>query len=218
LLFTGKYTQYKEQAGEHQVNQSTSNTPSTDVGSRLRDLREERHISMRELGRLSGISVNALSLIERGLSSPSVGTLYKLVEALGVPIAAIFQSEPHRSEIIFRSAQQRSKVDFPWGYWEGMGGENFVGRMEPFMLVLAGNSDSGIQPIVHTGHEFVMCIQGNLEYRVEGQIFSMLPGDSLLFAARLRHCWRNPGSLEAKAVIVLSGYEEYENPGKYHLP
>ena len=200
------------------MSQSNSGTPSTDVGARLRDLREERHISMRELGRLSGMSVNALSLIERGLSSPSVGTLYKLVEALGVPITAIFQSEPHRSEIIFRSAQQRSKVDFPWGYWEGMGGENFVGRVQPFMLILKGNSDSGTQPIVHTGHEFVMCLQGNLEYRVEGQVFLLTPGDSLLFAARLQHCWHNSGTTEARAVIVLSGYDEYENPGEYHQP
>ena len=44
---------------------------SIDVGKRLRALREERGISMRALARRSGLSANALSMIERGLTSPS---------------------------------------------------------------------------------------------------------------------------------------------------
>ena len=45
---------------------------SVNVGQRLRNLREERDISMRELARRSSLSANALSMIERGLTSPSV--------------------------------------------------------------------------------------------------------------------------------------------------
>ena len=55
------------------------------VGRRLRGLREARGISMRKLARLSGLSANALSMIERGKTSPSVSTLYKLAEAMGMP-------------------------------------------------------------------------------------------------------------------------------------
>jgi quercetin dioxygenase-like cupin family protein len=62
-----------------------------------------------------------------------------------------------------------------------------------------------------------MCLQGQLEYRVEGKTFILEPGDSLLFAARLRHCWRNPGNTVTKAIIVLSGFEEFESPGGFHL-
>jgi transcriptional regulator with XRE-family HTH domain len=172
---------------------------------------------MRELGRLSGISVNALSLIERGQTSPSVSTLYRLVDALGVPITALFRAEPLREEIIYCSASQRSKISFPLGVWEGLGGEAFVGHVQPFMLTLEIGADSGAQPIVHTGHEFVLCLQGNLEYRVEGQKFALKTGDSLLFAARLHHCWLNSGRTVSKVVIVLSGFEDYESPIGYHI-
>ena len=48
---------------------------SVDVGQRLKALREERGISMRTLARNSGLSANALSMIERGLTSPSISTL-----------------------------------------------------------------------------------------------------------------------------------------------
>jgi len=48
---------------------------SVNVSERLKALREERDLSIRGLGRLSGLSANALSVIERGLSSPSVSIL-----------------------------------------------------------------------------------------------------------------------------------------------
>jgi transcriptional regulator with XRE-family HTH domain len=192
-------------------------TPTTEVAQRLREIRETRRISLRELARLSGMSVNALSQIERGITSPSVSTLYKLVEALGVPITAIFQAEPEREEIVFRTAAQRTQVPFPLGVWEGLGGESFVGRVQPFVLTLEGGGDSGSDPIVHTGHEFVLCLEGQLEYRIEGKNFFLEPGDSLLFAARLRHCWHNSGQAPVRAVIVLSGFEAYESPIGYHV-
>jgi transcriptional regulator with XRE-family HTH domain len=191
--------------------------PSESVGKRLKELRNERGISIRELSRLSGLSANALSMIERDLTSPSVSTLYRLVDALKVPITAIFRAEPMREEIVFRHVAERTQVPLPLGMWEGLGGEVFVGRLQPFMLTLESGADSGALVIVHTGHEFVMCLQGQLEYTVEGKKFIMVPGDSLLFAARLRHSWRNAGNMVTKAIIVLCGFEDFESPAGFHL-
>lgn len=193
-------------------------TPNSEVAQRLRELRESRHISLRQLARTSGISVNTLSQIERGITSPSISTLYKLVDALGVPITAMFRAEPQLEEIVFRKASQRTQLSFPLGTMEGLGGEVFVGRMQPFIFTLDSAANSGSEAIVHTGHEFVLCLQGELEYRIEERIFILTPGDSLLFAARLRHCWHNRGQSPVQAVIVLSGFESYESPIGYHVP
>ena len=195
---------------------SEKEAPSVDVGLRLKELRERRGISLRELSRLSGLSTNTLSTIERGQSSPSVSTLYRLVDALNVPISSVFQNESRREAIVFRSASERAQVPFPQGLWEGLGGEAFVGNVQPFMLSLESGANSGQHRIVHTGHEFVICLQGELEYEIGDQHYLMKAGDSLLFAARLEHRWRNPGNLLTNAVIVLSGFEEYESPGVYH--
>jgi transcriptional regulator with XRE-family HTH domain len=194
-----------------------SDAAYVDVGQRLRQLREERRMSLRETARVSGVSVNALSSIERGISSPSVSTLYRLVDALGLPITAIFRSETDREEIVFRSSNQRTKIPFPLGVWEGLGGEAFIGRVQPFMLTLEIGADSGRRSIIHTGHEFVFCLLGELEYQVEEKIYNLQVGDSLLFAARLHHRWRNTGSNIAQAIIVLSGFEEYESPMGFHI-
>ena len=193
-------------------------TPSVYVGQLLRQLRDERGISIRELSRLSGVSANALSMIERGLTSPSVSTLYRLTDALNVPVTALFRQDQAQEAIVFRSVKNRTRVPFPLGVWEGLGGEAFNGRLQPFMLTLESGAESGKEKIIHTGSEFVICLSGKLEYEVEGKFYTLEAGDSLLFAARLTHRWRNPGKTVTNAVFVLSGFEEYEKPGIFHFP
>jgi transcriptional regulator with XRE-family HTH domain len=190
---------------------------SVNVGVTLRKLREERELSIRALARESGISANALSMIERGRSSPSVSTLYKVAGALGVPITTLFGDKPERWEIVFRKAAARTRVSFTRGLWEGLGGEMFTGRVEPFALTLESGAHSGVKPIVHSGHEFVLCLRGQLEYQVENETFRLETGDSLLFASRLKHRWRNPGPTVTNAIFVLSGFEGDELPSSHHL-
>jgi len=190
---------------------------SIDVGSRLKELRQMRDISIRALARLSGLSANALSMIERGRSSPSVSTLYKLAESLEIPITAFFREIPERKEVVFRKSTERNRVPFMRGLWEGLGGEYFVGYVEPFMLTLESGASSGPFGMIHTGHEFVFCLRGQLEYQVENQRFQLEPGDSLLFAAQLNHRWRNVGKTVTNAVIVLAGFEQGEHPSEFHI-
>lgn len=190
---------------------------SVDVGGRLRELRVERGKSMRALARASGLSTNALSMIERGRTSPSVSTLYKISEALEVPITAFFRIEPPKQEIVFRRASERKRVNFPQGIWEGLGGESFVGHVEPFMLTLQPGGCSGPYGMLHTGHEFVMCLEGQIEYEVEGTQYLLNPGDSLIFAAQLRHRWCNVSETTSRAIFVLAGFEQGERPSEFHL-
>jgi len=190
---------------------------SVDVGGRLRELRQERNMSMRALARASGLSANALSMIERGRTSPSVSTLYKLATAMGIPITAFFREDPPQQEIVFRKADERTRVPFMRGLWEGLGGEAFLGRVEPFMLTLESGASSGPFGIVHTGHEFVLCLRGQLEYQVENNRFLLEAGDSLLFAAQLTHRWRNPGKTVTNAIFVLAGFEHDESPSEFHI-
>ena len=190
---------------------------TVDVGSRLRQLRQERGKSMRALARTSGLSTNALSMIERGRTSPSVSTLYKISDALEVPITAFFRLEPPKHEIVYRKASERKRITFPRGIWEGLGGEAFIGHVEPFMLTLEGGACSGPFGMLHTGHEFVMCLTGRVEYEVEDQTYTLEPGDSLIFAAQLRHRWCNPTEEPATAIFVLAGFEQGERPSEFHV-
>lgn len=189
---------------------------SVNIGERLRELREARNISMRTLAARSGLSANALSMIERGKASPSVSTLYKLADALGISITSFFASATERQQVVFLKSDARTRVSFSRGVFEGLGGEHFVGRVEPFMLTLDNSANSGARSMTHTGHEFVFCLRGELEYQVERQIYLLEPGDTLLFAAHLKHKWKNAGKNVASALIIISGFEEGEELHAMH--
>jgi quercetin dioxygenase-like cupin family protein len=84
--------------------------------------------------------------------------------------------------------------------------------MMPFMLTLENGATSGPNNVLHTGHEFVYCIRGQLEYLVDGNIYLLEAGDSLLFAAQLKHRWRNPGGTVTNALVLISDFSEGDLP------
>ena len=190
---------------------------SVDVGLRIRELRQERGHSMRALARMSGLSANALSHIERGKSSPSVSTLYKMADAMQVTINTMFKEVGKGEVVVFRKAVERTRLPFSRGLWEDLGGEEFSGCVQPFMLTLESGASSGPYLIEHSGHEFVACLRGELEYQVENQRYVLNAGDTLLFSAHLRHRWRNPGKTVTMAMFVLAGFEGEEAPGAFHI-
>lgn len=62
-------------------------------GTRVRDLRSARKLTQEALAERAGISVDFLSLIERGRNSPSFENVDSLANALGVPVAELFKFE-----------------------------------------------------------------------------------------------------------------------------
>jgi transcriptional regulator with XRE-family HTH domain len=62
-------------------------------GSRLRSIREDKRMSQEEFAEFVGISVDFLSLIERGINAPSFETIEKIAERLGVQVAFLFAFE-----------------------------------------------------------------------------------------------------------------------------
>jgi transcriptional regulator with XRE-family HTH domain len=187
------------------------------VGRRLRELRLEHEISIRALAEKSGLNANTLSLIENSKTSPSVSTLQQLASALGVPITAFFETDAPKNNIAFHKAGQRPAVAFAHGVMEDLGAGLSSRGAEPFIVTLEPNADSGPDPIVHTGREFVYCLEGRLAYTIGEQTFLLEPGDSLLFEAFLPHRWQNAGSTPSRSLLALCPADEHDHPTEHHF-
>ena len=173
-----------------------------DVGSQLTALREQRGLSMRALAELCNLSPNTISLIERGTTSPSVSTLHQLASALRVPITAFFQGSDEAVQVIHSRPGQRPYSGSGCVLMESLGSGLEDQTLEPFLVTLEPGADSGLGAMIHAGHELVYCLQGELEYIIEGQSYHLSAGESLLFEAHLPHCWQNPDK-EKPSVILL---------------
>jgi transcriptional regulator with XRE-family HTH domain/predicted Fe-Mo cluster-binding NifX family protein/quercetin dioxygenase-like cupin family protein len=201
---------------------SPSNNPtslSVDyiVGKRLKDLRTRRFLSLRILAERSGLNINTLSLIENGKSSPSVSTLQQLALALDVPIAAFFESEPIQNSIVFTQFNERPTQVFGTTKMQNLGKDLVKNAVQPFVVTLQPGMGSGERMIVHTGFEFVYCLSGSVHYQVAERVFSLHPGDSLVFEAHMPHCWENRGDNPGQILLVFFPADERENPGGEHF-
>lgn len=66
-----------------------------DAGRLLRDARAERSLDQAELARRSGTTQAYVSRVERGVVSPSVRTLTRLLNAMGLRLGASLKPLPH---------------------------------------------------------------------------------------------------------------------------
>jgi transcriptional regulator with XRE-family HTH domain len=195
----------------------TQASEEINVGVRLRQLRATRGLSIKALAEQSGLNVNTLSLIENGRTSPSVSTLQQLAISLQVPVTEFFETDHGNKKIVLHKVNSRPKVSFSHGTIEDLGAGMTRFGAEPLIVTLEPNADSGKTPIVHTGREFVYCLEGQIAYTVGNETFTLGPGDSLLFEAYLPHHWRNLDNTPSKTLLVLCPMDERDQPSERHF-
>lgn len=187
------------------------------VGRNLRRIRRSHRLSLRDLASESGLAVNTLSRIENDRTSPSISTLQRVALALGVSIVDFFESEAPGVSVVHVRSGHGPRVPFHHGGFRDLGTGMMERRVVPLLVTLEPGSGTGLEPIAHSGHEFVYCLAGGITYGIRDQAYLLGPGDSLLFEARQPHSWENKGSTVAKALLVLCPTDEREVPAERHF-
>ena len=86
-----------------------------DIGFRLDQIREDKQISKNELARLSGLSRSGLVNVLENIKSPSIDTLQKICDALGISIVSVFSDSEvkniHHSGLLalFENANEQAQ-------------------------------------------------------------------------------------------------------------
>lgn len=193
------------------------NDEEISVGKRLREMRTLRGLSMRALAEKSGLNINTLSHIENEHTSPSVSTLQQLAQSLQVSITDFFETNHGNKKLIYQKKGQRPLVLFEHGTMEDLAtGMPHFGA-EPLIVTLKPGADSGKNPIVHTGREFVYCIEGRVTYVVSSEEYLLESGDTLVFEAYLPHRWRNSDSAPSRVLLVLCPMDVRDSPTERHF-
>jgi transcriptional regulator with XRE-family HTH domain len=187
------------------------------VGARLRAMRTARGLTIRSLAEISGLSINTISLIERGQTSPSVNTLQQLATPLQQPLSAFFETLSENPHVMFQKAGQRPRLQLKQGALENLGGGIPRLGAEPIIFSMEGGSESSKTPCVHTGREFVYCLEGQILFFIEDAAYVLTPGDSLLFDAYIPHRWKNLDSTPSSALFVFCPMDVRDRPMENHF-
>lgn len=186
------------------------NAETNELGERIRNIRKSRGLSIRELAAQASISVNMLSLIENGKTSPSVHTLQRIARALQVVMATFFQPVKDEKDIVYTKADSRPRAMMKVALVEYLSKDLAGSIVDALVVSMHPKMNSGKVPIVHAGYEFVYCLKGKILYTIEEEHFLLEPGDSIAFEATHEHQWQNLDSEESQFLLVVINLKNTE--------
>lgn len=158
------------------------------LGGRIRAKRKELHLSQSDLAQRTGMTASFISQVERGVTSPSIDSLYKISRALGVPVFH-FLLEPEAKCPVVRH-HERIHMTWPWSGPElafQLLTPRTSLRLEAFMTEWEPGDPGLVSGFGDTTEEFIYVLQGQLEIRLGEDTYLLGPGDTVCFeGVRLR--------------------------------
>jgi len=166
--------------------------------------RKRTGMTLAEVGRATGLTPSMLSMVERGVATPSIGALVAISNALKVPMASLFGptlARPGRGSPVARRGQQPVM-----GTGRGVQ-RRLVIRDAADGIELAENTylpgaASAEQPIHHRGREFGVVLAGRLQVEVGGKGYLLRRGDAIAFDSSVPHRFTNTGREVARTLWV----------------
>ncbi len=198
------------------------------LGARLRDYRENASMSVREFARRNGVSPSLVSQIEHGRVTPSVDTLYRFANELGLTVDKFF-NDGEQAPVAFPSSgasptsdrfvqrrQTRKKIQLAGGVnWERLT-PTADDEVEFLHVVYQVGSESCCKDLLirHGGKEYAYVLSGRLGVNIGFEEYELGPGDSMAFDSHLPHRVFTVGDEPATAIwVVLNRAGDVRNVG-----
>lgn len=179
-----------------------------DVGARLRAIRTERGLTQRQLAERGGVTNGMISMVEQNQTSPSVSSLKKILDGLGMTMAEFFAHDPEAVEPVFFSAAELTEIATPGEATNGKGpkvefrqvGDAWRHSLQMLYERYEPGADTGQDLYAHEAEEAGIVVSGRIEITVGDRVQVLGPGDAYLFDSRQPHRFRNVG--EEECVII----------------
>ncbi|HDI78519.1 MAG TPA: cupin domain-containing protein [Desulfobacteraceae bacterium] len=183
--------------------------PQMNVGERLRKVREEKGLSLRDVYHRTDIEESYLKGVEEGKISPPLGVLIKLSKALDMKLGYFISGEEVRPYTIVRKGERKlvSRYDSDrakyYGYeYLSLAPYKKDRHMEPFLITLKP-SKAEEERSSHDGQEFIFVLSGKMEVRLGDEVHVLEPGDSIYYDSTVPHLVKCYGDQEAKILAVI---------------
>lgn len=165
------------------------------VGPRLRELRQQRDITLADLSAATGISVSTLSRLESGTRRPTLELLLPLARVHGVTLDELVDAPPTGDpRIHLRPVSRYGMTMLPL--------TRRAGGIQAYKLVIpGGGSRREPEPKTHEGYEWLYVLNGRLRVVLGEHDLVLTPGEAAEFDTRVPHWF---GSADDEAVEFLS--------------
>ncbi len=179
-----------------------------ELASRIKAARLARGYTLDRVAELSGLGKGMLSKVENFRVTPSLPTLARFCEALGLSISELLEGLDQKPKLSIIRPGERKEIERDrdqsdinyFALAHGRPDRN----MDPFMLVVpAGGGRREAMP--HEGEEFLIVLKESVSFEYNGETHILKEGDCAYFDAEIDHRVFNPGKRDAKLLCVFLG-------------
>ncbi len=194
------------------------------LGSRIRDERRKRKLTLEILSQKTELSKSFLSQIERGLAQPSISSLKRIAREFGMSVVDLFPTESGMEnqignlppvkkngqtfveEVLVERANRRKRLTLPGSFVSyDLLTPDLNRQVEVMFMKISPGEHSGEEPMIDLpGEKFGYVLKGTLESKVGETIYHLAAGDSIYFPAHFPHSWRGLGEDSIEVIWVLT--------------
>ena len=187
---------------------TVSETPSLDsrpdVGSRLRELRARRRLTLRHIADRAELSESFLSRLERGRTSVSIAALQRIASALAVDVSDLFAPSDGAAPQVTRG-DGRNVVSFGTHARKALLTQKPFHELEVFVAEFDPGGSTGDEPYAHGDSEEVFfVVRGRVALQLGDDVFALAAGDSVQYRSSTPHRVSNGGEERAEVLFMIS--------------
>ncbi|NMM61809.1 cupin domain-containing protein [Clostridium sp. P21] len=175
-----------------------------DVGKKIKELRTNKNLTLKELSVKTNLSIGFLSQLERGLTAVAIDSLNNIAKALDVNLSYFINEANHNKKIILRSYEKEvfqveNNQFIHYHLTNDIENKNLLPRL---IEILPTSSKESLTSYQHEGEEFVYVLEGILTLFINNEQQELFPGDSAHYDSNLVHNWANYTSKIVKLLTV----------------
>jgi transcriptional regulator with XRE-family HTH domain len=172
------------------------------VGARVRSLRRERGLTIEQLAAATGLTKGFISQLERDRTAPSLSSIARICDALGVRLSHIFEVEPAPALV---RRHERTRADYRFPSENHLLSSRDEERFQAIESEIAPGAGAGDELSSLPGEmEFVYVLEGSLEMQVGDETHVLEQGDAFTYPLSKPHTWRNASDTRPLRVLWIA--------------
>ncbi|PPF41917.1 XRE family transcriptional regulator [Pseudoclavibacter sp. AY1F1] len=186
------------------MDESTANLASA-IGVRVRQERQTAGWTLEQLAESAGVSRRTLVSIEQGSANPSIGTLLRLSDTLGVELAALVEQPEAAAPLKVTPAGEGAAL---WTGQHGGSGVLLATTKPPNVVELwewAMEVGERHESEAHTlgTRELAQVHDGEITISTGADSATLGPGDAISFFGDAPHSYANSGQAPARFTLTV---------------
>ncbi len=177
------------------------------IGKKLKAIRKERKMTLKELEEKSGVQIATLSRMEHDIMTGTLHSHINICKALGVSLSDFYRDveDEHKTVSLIKKRQKHPSFVYPKkSMIEMLTTQVTDKKMMPLLIKIRKGGQTHNEENKPGTEKFIYVLDGKILAKIGKEGYNLSKGDSIYFDASLPHTFHNLGKSESRTLCALT--------------